>query len=58
VTGDPYAGVTGDHIFNAAAFGLPTTGADVFDNPAVAKRNFYLGLALGVSTWVSRNSSH
>jgi hypothetical protein len=35
--------VTGDQIFNPAAFGLPSTGADVFDNPAVAKRNFLLG---------------
>jgi len=33
----------GDQFFNPAAFGLPTTGADVFDNPAVAKRNELTG---------------
>ena len=43
VVGDPYAGVGGDRFFNAAAFALPTTGADVFDNPAVAKRNSLVG---------------
>ena len=43
VTGDPYAGLTGDQFFNPAAFGLPPTGADLFDNPAVAKRNFLIG---------------
>lgn len=43
VIGNPYASLSGDRIFNAAAFGPPPTGADVFDNPAVAKRNFLLG---------------
>jgi hypothetical protein len=43
VIGDPYAGVTGDQFFNPAAFSVPTTGADVFDNPAVAKRNVLVG---------------
>jgi hypothetical protein len=43
VTGDPYAGLAGDQFFNPAAFGLPPTGADLFDNPAVAKRNFLIG---------------
>ncbi|HJQ24216.1 MAG TPA: carboxypeptidase regulatory-like domain-containing protein [Blastocatellia bacterium] len=43
VLGDPYAGVNGDLAFNPAAFGLPPTGADVFDNPAVAKRNSLKG---------------
>ena len=43
LVGDPYAGVTGDQFFNPAAFALPTTGADVFDNPAVAKRNSLVG---------------
>jgi hypothetical protein len=43
VVGDPYAGVSGDQFFNPAAFALPTTGADVFDNPAVAKRNSLVG---------------
>jgi hypothetical protein len=41
--GDPYAGATGNQLFNPAAFGLPTTGADVFDNPEIAKRNTLLG---------------
>jgi hypothetical protein len=43
VTGDPYAGLAGDQFFNPGAFGLPPTGADLFDNPAVAKRNSLLG---------------
>ena len=43
VSGNPYAGVSGDQIFNSAAFAVPTTGADVFDNPAVGKRNSLLG---------------
>jgi hypothetical protein len=43
VVGDPYAGVSGDQFFNPAAFTLPTTGADVFDNPDVAKRNSLVG---------------
>jgi hypothetical protein len=43
VVGDPYAGVSGDQFFNAAAFAPPPTGADVFDNPQIAKRNSLLG---------------
>ena len=43
VIGDPYAGVSGDQFFNPAAFAVPPTGADVFDNPAVAKRNSLVG---------------
>lgn len=43
VAGNPYAGVSGDQIFNSAAFAVPTTGADVFDNPGVGKRNSLLG---------------
>lgn len=43
VVGDPYANLTGDQVFNPAAFGLPPIGADLFDNPAVAKRNFLTG---------------
>ncbi|MBA3355913.1 MAG: TonB-dependent receptor [Pyrinomonadaceae bacterium] len=43
VIGDPYAGVSGDQFFNSAAFTVPTTGPDVFDNPDVAKRNFLVG---------------
>ncbi|MFN2531365.1 MAG: TonB-dependent receptor domain-containing protein [Pyrinomonadaceae bacterium] len=43
VVGDPYGNLTGDQFFNPAAFGLPPIGADLFDNPAVAKRNFLTG---------------
>lgn len=43
VKGDPYAGLAGDQFFNPAAFGLPPVGADLFDNPAVAKRNSLTG---------------
>jgi len=43
VIGNPYQGVSGGQFFNPAAFGLPPTGADVFDNPAVAKRNSLVG---------------
>jgi hypothetical protein len=38
---------TGDSIWNAAAFGLPSVGSDVFSNPANAKRN----LLYGPGTW-------
>jgi Carboxypeptidase regulatory-like domain len=38
---------TGNSIWNAAAFGLPLVGADVFSNPANAKRN----LLWGPGTW-------
>lgn len=43
VIGNPYQGVSGDRFFNSAAFTVPTTGADVFDNPDVAKRNSLVG---------------
>ena len=43
VTGNPYGNVSGDQFFNPAAFGLPPMGADLFDNPAVAKRNSLIG---------------
>lgn len=43
VSGNPYAGVSGDRFFNPDAFTVPTTGADVFDNPDVAKRNSLVG---------------
>jgi hypothetical protein len=43
VTGDPYAGLLPDRLFNSAAFGPPPTDADLFDNPNVAKRNSLLG---------------
>jgi hypothetical protein len=33
----------GDQFFNPAAFGIPSAGADVLDNPAGAKRNFLTG---------------
>jgi len=37
----------GNQIWNPAAFALPSVGADVFDNPQVAKRN----LLHGPGTW-------
>jgi hypothetical protein len=43
VIGDPYGNLAGDQFFNPAAFGLPPLGADLLDNPAVAKRNFLKG---------------
>ena len=43
VVGDPYANLSGDQVFNPAAFGLPPLGADLFDNPAIAKRNHLVG---------------
>lgn len=43
VTGDPYGNLSGDQFFNPAAFGLPPLGSDLFDNPAVAKRNSLTG---------------
>ena len=43
ITGDPYSSLSGDRIWNPTAFAPPTTGADVFDNPKVAKRNSLLG---------------
>lgn len=46
VIGDPYHR-NGDQIWDPTAFGLPSVGADVFDNPKVAKRN----LLRGPGTW-------
>ena len=43
VTGSANQRGAGGQFFNRAAFGLPPTGADVFDNPAVAKRNSLVG---------------
>ena len=43
VSGNPLAGVSGDRFFNSDAFGPPPTGADLFDNPNVAKRNSLIG---------------
>ncbi|MBS1851577.1 MAG: TonB-dependent receptor [Acidobacteria bacterium] len=37
----------GDQIWDPNAFALPPTGADLFDNPGVAKRN----LLMGPGTW-------
>jgi hypothetical protein len=42
VTGNPQV-QSGDRIWDPGAFGLPPTGADLFDNPAVAKRNMLFG---------------
>ncbi len=42
VIGDPQAR-SGDRFFNPAAFGPPPLGADLFDNPNVARRNLLTG---------------
>jgi hypothetical protein len=42
VVGD-YKHHVGTEMYDPAAFGLPPLGADVFDNPAVAKRNLLWG---------------
>ncbi len=42
VTGDPHQR-TGDRLFDPNAFGPPPVGADLFDNPNVAKRNLLNG---------------
>jgi hypothetical protein len=42
VTGDPNVR-SGDRFFNPSAFGPPPIGADLFDNPNVAKRNLLKG---------------
>jgi hypothetical protein len=42
VAGD-YKHHVADQIYDPAAFGLPPLGADVFDNPQVAKRNLLWG---------------
>ena len=52
VVGDWKKGVSGDKIWNTAAFGLPTVGADVLDNPQVAKRN----ILDGPGTWAANLS--
>jgi len=62
VVGDPYANLSGDRIFNPAAFAPPSTGADVFDNPKVAKRNVLTGpgtwgMNLGVHKFFSFNEN-
>lgn len=42
VTGNPQVR-SGDRFFNPDAFGAPPLGADLFDNPNVAKRNLLKG---------------
>jgi Carboxypeptidase regulatory-like domain/TonB dependent receptor len=43
-------------IWNAQAFGVPSTGADFFSNPAVARRNVLMGPALwGVNLGLHKN---
>jgi hypothetical protein len=42
VTGNAQV-VSGDRIWDPAAFGLPPLGGDLFDNPTVAKRNMLFG---------------
>jgi hypothetical protein len=46
VVGDPHVR-SGDRFFNPDAFALPPVGADLFDNPQVARRN----LLRGPGTW-------
>jgi carboxypeptidase family protein/TonB-dependent receptor-like protein len=56
VIGDPYAGLSGNQFFNSNAFALPPTGADLLDNPAVARRNFLTGPgSWGVNLGVHKN---
>ncbi|HEU0176411.1 MAG TPA: carboxypeptidase regulatory-like domain-containing protein [Blastocatellia bacterium] len=56
VVGDPYAGLSGNQFFNAKAFALPPTGADLLNNPAVARRNFLTGPgSWGVNLGVHKN---
>jgi hypothetical protein len=62
VIGDPYSSLGHDQFFNASAFALPPTGADLFDNPGVAKRNFLIGpgswgVNLGVHKYFSFNET-
>lgn len=46
----------GDQIWNPASFGLPSVGADVFSNPAVAKRNMLWGpMTWGVNLGVHKD---
>ena len=42
IVGD-YKQHVGDQLYNPAAFAPPTMGADVFDNPAVARKNLLWG---------------
>ncbi len=58
VVGDPYAGLTGDQVFNPAAFALPPNGADLLDNPKIARRNFLIGPGTwGVNLGLHKNFS-
>jgi hypothetical protein len=43
VIGNPRSGLSGDQVINPAAFAVPSAGADVFDDPTVAKRNALTG---------------
>jgi hypothetical protein len=55
VTGDPQVR-SGDRFFNPNAFGLPPAGADVLDNPQVAKRNLMRGPgAWGTNFGINKN---
>lgn len=62
VVGDPKGGLSGDQAFNPDAFGLPPLGADLFSNPAIAKRNSLTGpgtwgVNLGVRKYFRFNES-
>jgi len=55
VTGN-YKQHVGDQLFNPNAFAPPTMGADVFDNPAVARKNLLWGPgAWGVNFGLHKN---
>ncbi len=47
VLSNNYSQRNGDFFWNAAAFGPPPVGADLFNNPAIAKRN----MLWGPGTW-------
>jgi hypothetical protein len=56
VVGDPESGVQPGFRWSAAAFGVPTVGADLLNNPAAAKRNFLTGPGTwGVNLGVRKN---
>lgn len=56
VVGDPKGGLQPGYQWSAAAFAVPTVGADVLDNPKAAKRNFLTGPGTwGVNLGVRKN---
>lgn len=56
VLSNNYNQVSGDQIWNPAAFGVPSVGADLFSNPAAASRNLLEGPgAWGLNLGVHKN---